>query len=101
MLFSLDELNEACSIVYENLLPTPQIHWPLLSARVGAEVWVKHENHTPIGSFKVRGGCVFLNHFKHQNPQARGLITATRGNHGQSIARAAASAGVPVSYCTV
>ncbi len=97
MLFSLDELNEACSIVYENLLPTPQIHWPLLSARAGAEVWVKHENHTPIGSFKVRGGCVFLNHFKQQNPQAKGLITATRGNHGQSIARAAATAGVPVT----
>ncbi len=97
MLFSLDELDEACSIVYANLPPTPQIHWPLLSARVGTEVWVKHENHTPIGSFKVRGGCVFLKHFKQQNPEANGLITATRGNHGQSIARAAAAAGVPVT----
>jgi len=97
MLFSLDELNEACSIVYENLLPTPQIHWPLLSARVGTEVWVKHENHTPIGSFKVRGGCVYLTHFKQQTPKAKGLITATRGNHGQSIARAATAAGVPVT----
>ncbi len=97
MLFSLDELNQACSIVYENLLPTPQIHWPLLSARAGAEVWVKHENHTPIGAFKVRGGCVYLTHFKQQSPEAKGLITATRGNHGQSIARAAASAGIPVT----
>ncbi len=96
MLFSMDELNEASSIVYENLIPTPQIHWPLLSARAGAKVWIKHENHTPIGSFKVRGGCVYLKHFKEQNPEAKGLITATRGNHGQSIARAAATAGVPV-----
>jgi threonine dehydratase len=97
MLFSIDELNEACAVVYGNLLPTPQIQWPLLSARTGAEVWVKHENHTPIGAFKVRGGCVFLTHFKQQNPDAKGLITATRGNHGQSIARAAAAAGVPVT----
>jgi threonine dehydratase len=97
MLFSLDELNEASTIVYDNLLPTPQIHWPLLSARAGAEVWVKHENHTPIGAFKVRGGCVYLKHFKDQNSDATGLITATRGNHGQSIARAAAHIGIPVT----
>ncbi len=97
MLFSLDELNEACSIVYEHLLPTPQIQWPLLSARTSAEVWVKHENHTPIGAFKVRGGCVYLKHFNDQNPDAKGLVTATRGNHGQSIARAAARLGVPVT----
>jgi len=97
MLFSMNELDEACTIVYDNLLPTPQIQWPLLSARAGVEVWVKHENHTPIGAFKVRGGCVFLTHFKQQNPDAKGLITATRGNHGQSIARAAANTGVPVT----
>jgi len=93
----MNELDEAGAIVYDNLAPTPQIQWPLLSARAGVEVWVKHENHTPIGAFKVRGGCVFLTHFKQQNPDAKGLITATRGNHGQSIARAAAKLGVPVS----
>ena len=97
MLFSLDELNKSTKIVYDNLDPTPQIQWPVLSARVGTEVWVKHENHTPIGAFKVRGGCVYLNHFKAQHPDASGLITATRGNHGQSIARAATKAGVPVT----
>ena len=97
MLFSNDELNEACAIVYDTLVPTPQIQWPLLSTRSGAEVWVKHENHTPIGAFKVRGGCVYLKHFTQQNPDATGLVTATRGNHGQSIARAASAAGVPVT----
>lgn len=97
MLFSMDELNEARPVVYDHLAPTPQIQWPLLSARAGAEVWVKHENHTPIGAFKVRGGCVYLKHFKDRNTDAKGLITATRGNHGQSIARAAARAGVPVT----
>lgn len=97
MLFSLNELNTSAEIVYDNLDPTPQIQWPVLSARVGTEVWVKHENHTPIGAFKVRGGCVYLNHFKELQPDASGLITATRGNHGQSIARAATKAGVPVT----
>lgn len=97
MLFSRDDLDEACAIVYDKLYPTPQIQWPLLSARAGAEVWVKHENHTAIGAFKVRGGCVYLKHFSQENPDAKGLITATRGNHGQSIARAAASTGVPVT----
>ncbi len=97
MLFSIEDLDEACTIVYDNIAPTPQIRWPLLCARSGAEVWVKHENHTAIGAFKIRGGCVFLNHFTQQNPDAKGLITATRGNHGQSIARAAANAGVPVT----
>jgi len=97
MLFSLDDLRNSTEIVYANLSPTPQIHWPLLSARVGAKVWVKHENHTPIGAFKVRGGCVYLQHFIDKNPQTPGMITATRGNHGQSIARAATKAGVPVT----
>lgn len=97
MLFSLDELKKSAKIVYANLDPTPQIQWPVLSDRIGAEIWVKHENHTPIGAFKVRGGCIYLNHFKEQHPDAAGLITATRGNHGQSIARAATKAGVPVT----
>ncbi len=97
MLFSHDELEQTCSIVYDVLSPTPQINWPLLARRSGVDVWVKHENHTPIGAFKVRGGCVFLDQFCRQNPEATGLITATRGNHGQSIARAATAAGVNIT----
>lgn len=95
--FSIDELDQAGKIVYESLIPTPQIQWPLLCARAGVDVWVKHENHTPIGAFKVRGGCVFLDHFQKNTPNAKGLITATRGNHGQSVARAAQHAGVPIT----
>src|SRR5690606_33894437 len=64
---------------------------------VGAEVWVKHENHTPIGAFKVRGGLVFVDRLRRREPAAAGLITATRGNHGQSIAYAGRVAGLPVT----
>jgi threonine dehydratase len=73
--------------------PTPQYAWPLIAARAGCEVWVKHENHTPIGAFKVRGGLVY---FDRQRP-SRGVISATRGNHGQSIAFAGRRAGIPVT----
>ncbi|MGB5067601.1 MAG: threonine dehydratase, partial [Albidovulum sp.] len=69
-------------------------HWPLLSQRAGAEVWVKHENHGPIGAFKVRGGITFIDWLKRTHPDCPGIITATRGNHGQSQARAATSAGL-------
>ncbi len=74
--------------------PTPQYCWPLLSWRLGAELWVKHENHTPIGAFKLRGGLVYLDELKRREPQLRGVITATRGNHGQSVAYAAARVGL-------
>ena len=70
--------------------PTPQYAWPLLKARTGVEVWVKHENHTPIGAFKVRGGLVYLDRLKRERPQLQGIVTATRGNHGQSLAFAGA-----------
>ena len=79
--------------VHETLDPTPQIAWPLLAARTGAEVWVKHENHTPIGAFKVRGGLVFMDDLRRHGT-APGVIGATRGNHGQSIAFAAARLGL-------
>ena len=68
--------------------------WPLLSARAGAEVWVKHENHTPIGAFKVRGGLTYMEKLKREHPEVTGVIAATRGNHGQSIAFAAARHGL-------
>ena len=90
----LPAIEAAADIVYRSLTPTPQIHWPLLSQRCGGEVWVKHENHTPIGAFKVRGGLVFMEHLRRQQPNIQGIITATRGNHGQSVAFAAAQHGL-------
>ncbi|WP_374447345.1 threonine dehydratase [Stella sp.] len=90
----LDALSRAAATVHAVFGPTPQIHWPLLSARAGAEVWVKHENHTPVGAFKVRGGIVHMANLRRERPDLRGVITATRGNHGQSIALAARAAGL-------
>jgi threonine dehydratase len=88
------EINTAQAIVYAAMAPTPQYAWPLLAERLGAEVWVKHENHTPVGAFKLRGGLVYLHELAQREPGCRGVITATRGNHGQSIARAAAAHGL-------
>src|SRR5262245_18039353 len=92
--FPLDRLEAAAARVHAVMPPTPQYHWPLLSARVGAETWVKHENHTPLGAFKLRGGIVHLENLSRANPGLAGVIAATRGNHGQSIAFAAARVGV-------
>jgi threonine dehydratase len=90
----LDTLEAAAALVHRVMPPTPQYCWPLLSRRVGAELWVKHENHTPIGSFKIRGGLVYLDAVRRSQPDVRGVVTATTGNHGQSIALAAARLGV-------
>ncbi|TAK41531.1 MAG: threonine dehydratase [Betaproteobacteria bacterium] len=92
-MFSVAELEAAARIVYAAMPPTPQYAWPLLGERAGCEVWVKHENHTPIGAFKLRGGLVYF----ERNRPAKGVISATRGNHGQSIAFAGRRAGVPVT----
>ncbi len=91
---SLAELETAAELVHRTLTPTPQICWPLLSDRCGCEVWVKHENHTPIGSFKVRGGLVYMDDLARSRPAVAGVITATRGNHGQSVAFAARALGL-------
>src|SRR5215813_10192023 len=88
------DLESAARLVHATLAPTPQICWPLLSERVGAEVWVKHETHLPTGAFKVRGGLVYLDHLRRTDPEMRGVIGATRGNHGQSVGFAARKAGV-------
>ena len=93
-MFSLNDLKGAADLVHRTIKPTPQIRWPLLAARVGAEVWVKHENHTPIGAFKIRGGLVFMDRLRRAHPDATGVIAATRGNHGQGVALAAAMAGL-------
>ncbi|MBI3417192.1 MAG: threonine dehydratase [Verrucomicrobia bacterium] len=91
---SLAELEAAAELVHRTLPLTPQFHWPLLSQRAGCEVWVKHENHTPLGAFKVRGGLVYMDWLRQEHPHVTGVITATRGNHGQSVAFAARQFGV-------
>lgn len=88
------ELEATRSIVYRHMSPTPAYQWPLLAERTGCNVWVKHENHTPIGAFKVRGGLVYLTGLKATQPDIKGVISATRGNHGQSLAYAAAKLGL-------
>jgi threonine dehydratase len=93
------DLEDAAALVYAAMPPTPQYRWPLLEARVGAgaggEVWVKHENHTPAGAFKVRGGVVYFDRLLRREPGLAGVVTATRGNHGQSVGLAARRHGVP------
>lgn len=96
-MFSMQELEAAADIVHAVMAPTPQHNWPLLGARTGCEVWVKHENHTPIGAFKLRGGLVYLHELTASGEQPAGLITATRGNHGQSIALAGLKHDIPVT----
>jgi threonine dehydratase len=91
---TLAQLEAAADLVHKVMPPTPQISWPLLAERCGAEVWVKHENHTPIGAFKVRGGLVYIADLRKSAPEVKGVITATRGNHGQSVALAARRLGV-------
>jgi threonine dehydratase len=95
--FDLPALEAAARLVHAAFPPTPQYAWPLLAARVGAEVWVKHENHTPTGAFKVRGGITYFDRLKRERPGVAGVVSATRGNHGQSLAYAGARAGVPVT----
>ena len=93
-MYELSELEAAAALVHAAIPPTPQICWPLLSARAGTEVWVKHENHTPIGAFKLRGGLVYMAALKRREPGLAGVVTATRGNHGQSVGFAARSVGI-------
>jgi len=90
VLLTLQEIEEAADSVYKVIQPTSQISWPLLNQRCGCEVWVKHENHNPTGAFKVRGGLIYLGNLRQREPNIRGVCAATRGNHGQSIAFAAA-----------
>ncbi|MGQ0581145.1 MAG: threonine dehydratase [Reyranella sp.] len=93
-MLSLHDVEDAAAIVHAAMPATPQYAWPLLARRTGCEVWVKHENHTPTGAFKVRGGLVYMARLKRERPEVAGVISATRGNHGQSIALAAARVGI-------
>ncbi|HTW68380.1 MAG TPA: threonine dehydratase [Acetobacteraceae bacterium] len=97
MMFSLAELEAAQRLVHASFPGTPQYAWPLLRERAGADVWVKHENHTPTGAFKLRGGLVYVERLARERPQVRGIVSATRGNHGQSLAYAGQRFGVPVT----
>jgi len=94
---TLSQIEAASEIVYQVLAPTPQYCWPLLSERLGTELWVKHENHTPIGAFKIRGGLTYFHHLAQERDRASGIITATRGNHGQSVGFAARRYGIPAT----
>ena len=90
----LESLRATAALVGRVVAPTPLHRWPLLARRSGAEVWVKHENHTAIGAFKLRGGLAYMAALKARQPGVKGVIAATRGNHGQSVAFAAARAGL-------
>ncbi|MCU0634886.1 MAG: threonine dehydratase [Gemmatimonadaceae bacterium] len=92
---TLDDLAAAARLIAPHVPPTPQYRWPLIEARVRGPraVWLKHENHTPAGAFKVRGGLVYLDALKRERPDVEGVVSATRGNHGQSIGFAARRTG--------
>jgi threonine dehydratase len=92
--FSLVAMDEAAARVHAVMPPTPQQHWPLLSEHVGAEVWVKHENHTPVGAFKVRGGINYVYGLVRREPSVTAVVAASTGNHGQSVVYAARRAGL-------
>lgn len=94
MKFTRDQLQTAADLVYASMPPTPQYTWPMLNERLGAELWVKHENHTPVGAFKIRGGLVYFAEHAGTGLLDRGVISATRGNHGQSLCFAARKYGI-------
>ncbi len=97
MPFTRDDLSYASDLVGRIVPPTPQYAWPLLREATGTRVWVKHENHTPTGAFKVRGGLVYADRLATRRPRVKGIVSATRGNHGQSLALAGTSAGLDVT----
>lgn len=97
MQFDAEQLGWATEVVARRVTPTAQYAWPMLGEAIGAEVWVKHENHTPTGAFKVRGGLVYAERLRLERPQVSGIVSATRGNHGQSLAFAGKAVGLSVT----
>ena len=97
MKITLDDITSASRIVYSDMQATPQYRWPLLCERLGTELWVKHENHSPVGAFKIRGGLVYFAHLAQSEQMPKGVIGATRGNHGQSVGYAARRYGIPAT----
>ena len=94
MLPSLDQIREAQTLIYRYMPPTPQYTWPLINQRLGAEAWIKHENHTPVGAFKLRSALVLVTWLKQMQPSLTGVVAATRGNFGQGVAMAARLLGL-------
>ncbi|WP_438301439.1 threonine dehydratase [Pseudomonas sp. NMS19W] len=92
--FTREDIEQAARQVYQVMPATAQYRWPLLAGRLGCTVWVKHENHTPTGAFKVRGGITFMHWLRREHPNVKGIVSATRGNHGQSLALAASAVGL-------
>lgn len=88
------QIHEAQTVLYRHMSPTPQHSWPLINQRLGAESWIKHENHTSVGAFKIRGALVYVSWLKQTQPDMSGVVAATRGNHGQGVAMAARLVGV-------
>ncbi len=97
-MFTLAQIEAAAQVVYRSFQATPQYRWGLLSERLGTDCWVKHENHTPVGAFKIRGGLTYFDQLKKSNALPQAIISATRGNHGQSMGWAARAHGIP---CTI
>jgi len=97
MKITLDDITSASRIVYADMPATPQYRWPMLCERLGTELWVKHENHSPVGAFKIRGGLVYFDHLISTGQIPKGVIGATRGNHGQSVGYAARRYGIPAT----
>jgi threonine dehydratase len=95
--FTLAEIDAAAALIAGVVPPTPAFRWPLLCERLGVDVTLKHENHTPLGAFKVRGGLTYVDALRKRAPQVTRLVCATRGNHGQSVAFAGARAGLRVT----
>ena len=96
-MFNLSDINHAADVIYQIMPPTPQYNWPQLSKQMGCDVWVKHENHTPTTAFKVRGGIYLLNQLMQRADRPAGILSATRGNHGQSLSFAGQKTGMPVT----
>ncbi len=94
MQITLDDITRAAHVVYSEMPATPQFRWPMLCERLGTEVWVKHENHSPVGAFKIRGGLVYFDHLAKSSRVPAGVVGATRGNHGQSVGFAARRFGI-------
>ncbi|MET3517484.1 threonine dehydratase [Pseudacidovorax sp. 1753] len=94
MRFTPDDIAAALATVRSALPPTPQYRWPLIEQALGTETWIKHENHTPVGAFKVRGGLTYFEELRRTQPAVRHVISATRGNHGQSVGFAARRHGL-------
>ena len=93
---NLAELEAAATLVYTVMPATPQFRWPLLEHRTGVDLWTKHENYSPLGAFKMRGGLVYFDHLRRTQPDTKCVVCATRGNHGQSVALAARRNGFRV-----